>query len=156
MIEITIPGMDKLIIKHLVCDVNGTLALDGVLLPGVAEKIHSLKKFLEIHLITANTNGKQAEIDGVLGTRAILLAPGAEAGQKAAYLRALGAKNCAAIGQGANDQSMLKEAALGICVLSPEGTYVSTLLSADIVFSDILTALDLFEHPNRMIATLRQ
>lgn len=152
----TIPGMDKLIIKHLVCDVNGTLALDGVLLPGVAERIQSLKKLLEIHLITANTNGKQSEIDEVLGTKAILLAPGAEAGQKAAYLRSLGAKQCAAIGQGANDQGMLKEAALGICVLSPEGTYGLTLLSADIVFSDILTALDLFEHPNRMIATLRQ
>jgi len=38
MIEVTIPGKQNLILGHLVCDVNGTLALDGSLIPGIAEK----------------------------------------------------------------------------------------------------------------------
>lgn len=156
MIEVMIPGRNKLILNNLVCDVNGTLALDGVLLPGVAEKIHSLQSMLELHLVTANTNNHQAEIDELLGTHAVVLAPGNEAEQKAAYLRALGVQTTAAIGQGDNDRLMLQEAALGICLLSPEGTSVSTLLAADLVFPDILAALDLFEHPARMIATLRK
>ncbi len=154
--EITIPGREKLKLKHIVSDVNGTLALDGSLIPGVAERIIALKHRVDIHLVTANTSGKQAEIDTALGTKAILLAPGDEAEQKAAYLRSLDAHTCAAIGQGANDQLMVKEAALGICVLSIEGTYLPTLLAADIVFPDILSALEWFEHPKRMIATLRQ
>jgi len=156
MIEITIPGMDKFIIKNILCDVNGTLALDGSLIPGVAEKIRSLMKRVNIHLVTANTNSRQAEIDAVLGTKAVLLAPGDEAEQKAAYLRSLDAHTCAAVGQGANDQLMIEAATLGICVLSPEGTYTKTLLASDIVFPDILSALEWFEHPNRMIATLRR
>jgi len=156
MIEIAIPGMNKLIIKNIVSDVNGTLALDGSLLPGVEEKIHSLARLVNIHLVTANTGGRQAQIDQVLGTNAILLAPGDEAEQKAAYLRSLDAHTCAAIGQGANDQMMIEVAALGICVLSPEGSFGKTLLAADLVFPDILTALEWFEHPNRMIATLRR
>jgi soluble P-type ATPase len=63
MIEITIPGRGKLILEHLVLDVNGTLVLDGVLLEGVVRRIGSLRNRLEIHLLTADTHGKQKFID---------------------------------------------------------------------------------------------
>ena len=36
MLTISIPGGATLDIEHLVLDYNGTLAVDGVLLPGVA------------------------------------------------------------------------------------------------------------------------
>ena len=49
--------------EHLVMDVNGTLAVDGQLLDGVAEKVVSLRNRLTIHLLTADTHGKQAVID---------------------------------------------------------------------------------------------
>jgi soluble P-type ATPase len=62
----------------------------------------------------------------------------------------------AAIGQGANDALMLQEAALGICIFSPEGTAVATLLNADIAIPNILAALELFEKPLRLVATLRK
>ena len=61
-----------------------------------------------------------------------------------------------AIGQGANDAAMLKEAALGICVMSQEGAAVETLLSADIVVPSILAAFDLLDKPLRIAATLRK
>ena len=61
-----------------------------------------------------------------------------------------------AMGQGANDAGMLKNAVIGVCVLSPEGTALSTLLSADLVVPDILTAFSLLEKPKRMIASLRK
>jgi soluble P-type ATPase len=51
---------------------------------------------------------------------------------------------------------MLKTAALGICILSTEGTAVDTLLAADLVAPDIQSALDLLEKPLRIIASLRQ
>lgn len=156
MLEIAIPGRDNLILHHLVCDVNGTLAVDGQLIPGVADLIHSLQAKLTIHLITANTHGRQAEIDAALGTNAVLLAEGYEAEEKAAFVRSLGKADTAAIGQGANDVEMLKEAALGVCVFSPEGSYTPTLLASDLVFPDILAALEFFNHPTRIIATLRR
>jgi len=61
-----------------------------------------------------------------------------------------------AIGQGANDSSMLKEAAIGICVFSDEGTATEALISSDIVVKDGLAALKLIENPMRMVATLRR
>ena len=37
-----IPGSPPLRIRHLVLDLNGTLALDGRLLPGVAEALDAV------------------------------------------------------------------------------------------------------------------
>ena len=61
-----------------------------------------------------------------------------------------------AIGQGANDAAMLREAALGICVMSQEGAAAETLISADIVVPNIFSAFDLLDKPLRIVATLRK
>lgn len=156
MLEITIPGRGELRLQHLVTDVNGTLAVDGQLLDGLAKRLIALKDRLTIHLLTADTHGRQALIDQQLGLTAIRVRSGDEAAQKAAYVRQLGAETVVAIGQGANDAAMLKEAGLGLCVLSAEGIAVETLLSADLLMSDIFAALDLLEHPVRIIASLRK
>ena len=65
------------------------------------------------------------------------MAPGNEQEQKRSFVADLGADSVVAIGQGANDALMLKEAAIGICVLSREGSAVETLLAADIVTPDV-------------------
>lgn len=156
MIELNIPGWGALQIDHLVCDVNGTLAVDGVLPAGVPEAIQRLRDRLTLHLITANTHGSQDTIDRQLSVLATRLQPGDEAQQKAQYVQQLGADRVIAIGQGANDALMLREAGLGICVLSPEGLYPPTMMAADLVVADILTAFELLEKPQRIVASLRQ
>jgi P-type E1-E2 ATPase len=156
MIELAIPGQNAVQLDHLVCDVNGTLALDGKLIVGVAQALDRLRNQLQIHLITADTHGRQSIIDQQLNLKAVRLIPGNEAGQKADFVRQLGAGQVAAIGQGANDAGMLRAAALGIAVLSREGLAVETLLAADLAAPDILTALELLENPLRIVATLRK
>lgn len=156
MIELEIPGRGRLQLEHLVSDVNGTLALDGELLPGAAEALARLKDRVEIHLLTADTHGRQAALDKQLGLQAVRIPPGGEAGAKAAYVRELGADSVTALGQGANDAGMLAAAALGICVLSPEGTAIESLNAADLLAPDTLTALALLEHPLRLVASLRR
>ena len=52
---------------------------------------------------------------------AIRIKKGNEAQQKMDYVTHLGAENVIALGQGANDAKMLKEAAIGIAVMSLEG-----------------------------------
>ena len=42
MIQIEIPGRETLELKHLVCDYNGTLALDGKLLSGLPTLLETL------------------------------------------------------------------------------------------------------------------
>jgi P-type E1-E2 ATPase len=156
MIEIHIPGRQTLQLEHLVSDVNGTLALDGQLIEGVSRSIKNLRDRLQVHLLTADTHGRQEAIDRQLGLVAVRIRPGDEAGQKASYVASLGAETVVALGQGANDAGMLKAAALGICILSSEGAAVETLLAADLVAPDIVTALELLEKPLRIVASLRK
>ncbi|MEN4011964.1 MAG: ATPase P [Chloroflexota bacterium] len=156
MIEITVPGRGELRLNHLVCDVNGTLALDGKLIDGVVRAMNVLADRLNLHLITADTHGQQDQIDRLLNLTAHRLTSSDQAKQKADYVRSLGCAQVIAIGQGANDSAMLAEAALGICIVSREGTATSALLSADLVVPDIISALELLEKPLRLIATLRQ
>ena len=49
---------------------------------------------------------------------------------------------------------MLKNAALGVAVVQAEGSAVDAILAADIVVSNILSALGLLRHPLRLTATL--
>jgi P-type E1-E2 ATPase len=156
MIEITIPGRGEYALEHLVMDVNGTLAVDGILLEGVIRRLGVLRDRLTIHLLTADTHGGQAVIDQLLNLQAVRMKPGHEMEQKAEFVRNLGAEHVVAIGQGANDAGMLKTAALGICVMSVEGLAVDTLIAADLCMPDILSALDLFDKPLRLIASLRK
>jgi len=156
MIAIDVPGRGAIQLHHLVLDVNGTLSTDGHLLEGVAESLQGLKGQVNIHLLTADTYGRQGEIDRQLELTAVRLQPGAEAEQKGDYVRRLGADHTAAIGQGANDALMLKAAVLGIAVLGEEGTAVEALLNADIVIPTIHQALRLLAMPSRIKATLRR
>jgi soluble P-type ATPase len=63
------------------------------------------------------------------------------------------------VGNGRNDQLMLKEAALGIAVILEEGaaaaTLNATLNAADVVCTHIVSALELLTNPLRLMATLR-
>lgn len=156
MLEINIPGRGNLQFNHLVCDVNGTLAVDGLLIDGLSRKIAFLRELVTVHLLTADTHGGQSVIDQQLNLKAVRIKSGDEARQKADYVRSLGANNVVALGQGANDAEMLKAAALGICVISPEGTAVETMMAADLLMPDVFSALELFEKPMRIKADLRK
>ncbi len=156
MIELNIPGRGQYELEHLVCDVNGTLAVDGKLQDGVIRGLNILRDRLSIHLLTADTFGRQAIIDQQLNLTAVRIEPGEEVAKKTAFVRQLGPEKVVAIGQGANDSGMIKEARLGICIISQEGAAVETLMVADMVMPDIYSALDLLEKPLRVVAGLRK
>ena len=156
MIDVAIPGRGQLSLQYLLTDLNGTLAVDGKLLPGVAEGVRRLAGVLDVRIVTGDTLGTAGEIARELGVQAVRL-PNAigQAAGKADYLASIGADRVVAIGNGANDAPMLKRAALGIAVVGPEGASVAALLAADIVVTDVLTALKLLAEPRRIASTLR-
>ena len=156
MIELKIPGRGTIQLQHLVSDVNGTLALDGHLIPGVSSALTALGDHLQLHLLTADTHGRQSTIDDQLGLHAVRIPEGAESQTKAEYVIKLGAETVVAIGQGNNDTGMLREASIGIALLSYEGLAYGALQNADVLATDILSALDLLMHPIRLVATLRR
>jgi P-type E1-E2 ATPase len=155
LIELNIPNRGTIQLNHLVCDVNGTLAVDGRLIDGVSRKLTILRDRLQIHLLTADTHGQQKVIDAQLGMTAVRIPGGDESGAKADYIRELGPEQVVAVGQGANDAGMLKEAAIGIAIFSMEGLSAEALHAADVFVTDIHSAFDLLEKPIRLVATLR-
>jgi soluble P-type ATPase len=155
MIEVDIPGGEDLRISHLVLDYNGTLARDGELLEGVAEKMKDLAIHLQLHVITADTHGTVAKKLAGLPCSLEIIGLAEQDKQKEAYVRHLGANKVAAIGNGRNDGLMLKEAALGFVLVQEEGACVASILQADIMCTDILAAFDIFLNPARLKATLR-
>jgi P-type E1-E2 ATPase len=156
MISLNIPGKGTYQIEHVVFDVNGTLALDGALLEGIPEKIRHLQTLVNVHLITADTHGKQETINKILGFPADIISMGNEAKQKAEFVNNLNAETVIAIGQGANDVDMLRIAALGIGILSCEGICRETLLAADLVVPNIDAAFDCLTNPQRIVASLKK
>lgn len=151
-----IPGWGNIDIQNIVLDLNGTIATDGKIPVDVKKKIESLSKMVRIYILTADTHGNAAE--EVLGVNAELvkIPEGESKIGKFEFLKTLNLETTVAIGNGSNDQLVLKEAALGVAVLGVEGMSASTIKNADIVVKDIHDALDLFLKPKRLIATLRE
>lgn len=155
MISIDIPGFRKLELAHLVSDYNGTLALDGKLLPGVADALSSLAPNIRIHVITADTFGlAEAQLAG-LPIELTITPVESQAEAKLQFVSELGANTVAAIGNGRNDRKMLSAAALSIALIQGEGGAVEALAGADVVSTSVLDALELLRHPQRLVATLR-
>ena len=155
MIEINIPGHQKLALKHIVLDYNGTIACDGRMIAGVKENLAALADKLQIHILTADTFGKAgSSLEGIKCKLSILSEEAQDTG-KLEYVNRLGAEHAVCIGNGRNDRLMLKEAALGVAVILGEGAAAETVMAADIVCTDIVSALELLTHPLRLIATLR-
>jgi soluble P-type ATPase len=155
MIAIDIPGGTALRLEHLVLDYNGTLACDGMLLPGVRERLQRLAGSIRIHVVTADTFGlARAQLAGLPCELRILERAG-QARAKLDYVAQLGAEGTACVGNGRNDALMMKAAGLGIALIQAEGAAPDTLSAADVVAPGIEHALDLLLHAQRLVATLR-
>ncbi len=155
MISIAIPGFGALTFEHLVLDFNGTLAVDGALLPGVTERLAALAPQLSIHVLTADTHGTAAPALAGVACSLDVTPPSGQAEAKRGFVEALGAERVVAVGNGRNDRLMLSAARLGIAVIQREGAAAEAIASADLVVPTIVDALDLLARPLRLVATLR-
>lgn len=151
-LSVAIPGAGVLRLRHLLVDFNGTIACNGALIAGVAERLVALSSVLEVDVLTGDTYGTVAQALSGLPVRHTVVLTGAD---KTARARSLLDAGVAAIGNGRNDVDMLRTATLGVAVIGPECSHALTLAAAQLVAPDILAALDLFLQPQRLIAGLR-
>ena len=155
MINIDIPKQKKIKAEHLVLDFNGTIAIDGKLIPNVKDILNHLSKKIKIHILTADTFGSSE--NELLGTNCSIniLKPSTQDKQKMQFVTDLGKDNVIAIGNGTNDSLMLKTAVLGIAVIQEEGASFKSLQNADVICNNIIDALNLLSKEKRIKATLR-
>ena len=154
MIQIDIPGRETITIEHLVLDYNGTVAEDGHLIPGVAERLAELKELVEVHVLTADTYGTvRAQCDPI-GIHVETFPRAGAAECKLEIVEKRGA-NVMCVGNGFNDVLMFGPAALSVAVIEKEGTFAGLIAHADVLTTSILDALDLLVRTDRLRATLR-
>lgn len=152
MIRIDIPQRGIIELQHAVFDVNGTLAVDGTLIPGVVDRLLILRERLSLHALTAGTHGNIPDLERAAGFPFQIIASGEE---KLRYVEQLGPAGVVAFGNGMNDVGMLRLAAIGVAILAGEGVAIGALLAADVLAAGPVEAIDLVLHPMRLIATLR-
>jgi len=154
MLSIQLPGQAPLELHHLVLDFNGTLALRGAVVDGVAERCQKLSQQLQLHCVTGDTYGTAKDALEGLPISLHVLPPTGQSLAKRDFVAQLQGGVCA-IGNGWNDRLMLAKADLGLAVMMNEGAASATLMAANATFSSILDALDALSIPERMIALLR-
>jgi soluble P-type ATPase len=153
---IEIPNFKTLNIQHIVCDYNGTIAKDGIVLPEIKALFENLSKVYTLHVITADTFGSvHAELEGY-DVNIKVLSTEYHTEEKAAYISKLGKDTCVALGNGNNDAAMLSSASVGIAVMGDEGCAKDALMSSDVICKNIAEALSLILQNKRLIATLRR
>lgn len=148
-------GSGRIELRRLVLDLNGTIACDGILLPGIEERIDALRGRLAIQLVSGDSFGTAATVGRRLGVPVVSLDADAQGVQKRDVIKRIGRESVVVIGNGCNDALALEIAALGICVIGPEGAAAAALRAADIVVGSAASALDLLVNPIRLRATLR-
>ncbi len=150
-----IPGRGILRIKHLVLDLNGTIAFQGKIRESTRRLINELSRRVNVYVLTADTRGKAHHLCSSLEAEVCLIKKGREKEGKAEFIREKGPGETIALGNGDNDQLMLEASLLGIVVLGEEGCSVPSFLKADMAVKDVDTALEILLDPDTLKATLR-
>jgi P-type E1-E2 ATPase len=147
-------GEDEVLrISTLILDLNGTLAIDGVIISGVKERILKIQELgIKVILLSGDTMGTAQNIANELQVQLIHTK---NAEDKMNIALQFEKNNLAAIGNGKIDLKLFQNVGLSILTLQSEGVYTPTLLASTIIVPSIIDALDLFLKPLRLKATLR-
>lgn len=156
MLTIHRPGKKPLEIEFLLIDFEGTLASDRRVHPKAKDKINLLSKRVRIYILTTGAREGVEDVLKKVNAEIIFLKEGESSLQKIEWLDRLGGYRTVAIGNGADDVSLIEKAGLGICVMGKEGVAGEALRKADVIVITILDALDLLLKPLRQKATLGQ
>ncbi len=154
MIILQRPGRNPLEIEFILLNFEGTLATDRRIHPKAKDKLNLLSKRSKIYILAKDEQEAIREILKKVKAEVVYFTEGEVSQGKLDLLRQLGAAKAVAIGNGVDDAPMIEEAGLGICIIGVQGTSGEAIKKADVVFTDILHALDFLLKPLRHHATL--
>lgn len=149
--RLEIPNREPLTLTHVVFDLNGTLTVDGELIPGVLERFPNVCQRYQCWLVSADTLGRAEHWASALQVPLTVVATGED---KANFVKTLEG-GVVVVGNGSNDVAMFRCASLGIAVVGPEGASGKLLRHADVVMPSITEVFNFLLNPKRMMSTLR-
>jgi len=149
MIILQRPGRTPLEVEFILLNFEGTLATDRRIHPKAKDKLNLLSKRTNIYILAKGEQEAIRESLKKVNAEVVYFKEGEVSQGKLDLLRQLGAAKSVAIGNGVDDVPMLEEAGLGICIIGVEGARGEAIKKADVVFTDILHALDFLLKPMR-------
>lgn len=152
--RIDIPGRDALNIDHVVLDFNGTIAVDGAIVPALEERLVRLAELVKVHVLTADTYGTVRKQCASYPVQVSVFPSDNAAESKREIVASLEGGVCC-FGNGYNDRLMFDEDELSVCIVEREGACAALFNCADVVVTHAEDAFDLLLNPKRLIATLR-
>ncbi|MBC3796171.1 HAD family hydrolase [Acetobacterium tundrae] len=156
MLVLDIPGYETIKVKNIVFDFNGTLAVDGVLVAGVNEKITALsERGVHLYVLTADTFGTAVRQCQNLPLDIHVFSQENISANKMQFVQTIGPETTITVGNGRNDLAMFEKSILSICIIGSEGCCAKSMNAADIIVSNPLDALELLLKNDRIVATLR-
>ena len=148
-----IPKGNSIEINNIVLDLNGTLAVKGVVSEKTKLLIKELKKLeYRIVLISGDIRGNAKIIAEELEIELFL---GNTSEEKANQMQFFNKENTAAIGNAKIDIGTFKNSILSVATLQAEGIHTAILKHVDIIVPSIEDALNLFIEKKSLEGTLR-
>ena len=154
MIGIDIPGGESLRLEHLVLDYNGTLAVDGEIVAGVVRMLNALSQRLQVHVVTADTFGASAPTWRKPPARCMSSRSSSRTAETGLH-QELGQRRRGLRGERKKRPFDARRGGCRHRSDSTRGRLCQNPGKADIVCTDILSALELLTHHKRIQATLR-
>lgn len=154
MISIHRSGMESLEIQSVLIDFEGTLAIDGRVHPKSKDKVNLLSRRTTIYIVVKSSRENAEKTLKKMKVEILYVTEEDSSQQKLDLLQRLGPRQTAVIGNGLDDVRIMEQAGLGMCVIGKEGSSAEAMAKADLVFTDILDALDFLLKPLRQRATL--
>lgn len=154
MISIQRPGQEAIEIDYILIDFEGTLASDGRVHPKAKDKINLLSKRTKIYILAKGEREKVQETLRRVKADLFFIKEEEASLQKLELLLNLGPSRSVVIGNGMDDVRMIKEAGLSMAIIGKEGTSGELIRTADLIFTNMIDALDFLLKPLRQKATL--
>jgi len=148
-----IPEGEPIEINTIVLDLNGTLAVKGIVAEKTKLLIRELKNLdYKVVLISGDIRGNAKTIANELEIELLL---GKNSAEKALRMQSFSKENTAAIGNARIDIGTFENSILSVATLQSEGIHTGILKHVDIIVPSIDDALNLFIEKKSIEGTLR-
>jgi len=152
--KIQIPKGETIEINTIVLDLNGTLAVKGIVSDKTKELILKLKELnYRIVLISGDIRGNAKIISDELGIELFL---GVTSQEKAEQMLQFDKETTAAIGNARIDIGTFENSKISIATMQSEGIHTEILRYVDVIVPTIEDALSLFIDIKSLAGTLRK
>lgn len=147
-------GVGEIELINIILDLNGTIAVNGIIVDGVKDRLNKLKELgYKIYLFTGDQRGNASKLADELG---IEIQKASTSEEKESLTRKIDAQKSVAIGNARIDIGTFKPCRLRIGTLQAEGIHTEILSYIDILVPSINNALDLLINPDIFNATMRK